>query len=244
MPEQPHGRRRTMRYPFPDGAPGDSPIDQARHWLDKLWHHTAMAAQRLDVLETVHGSTIPAVARHFFRILEDALYLDAVLSVHKLFTPSTAERGIHKFLNHVEQNRADLGRLGSLMTGTLLAALRSQLDAHQKESEKVRNLRGEWLAHHRKDAFDSPQSFQADAYVEFEVLEGMLDTAKAVVRSVYSTLDVDVDFRLPGTEDAARVIDILATRENVRPRWMRDEISAEQAMSELFPNWARLKGPP
>lgn len=234
----------ASRYPFNFEPSGTSEDAKVISYLRELWVHVALANSRLQYFQELNerASTYRSGVwgRTFFLMAEDALYLDAALTIEKLFDPS-GDRSLARYLNRFEQSRKVLVlRFEDLVTPKVIQDQHDQIAHHKNTYDKLRTLRDSWLAHHDKKAFDNPREFSHVNFLPRKELQPLVETANSIVTTHYEARDGGVVYDLPGREDLVRLLELVSQWRETMPKWASGKINSDQAMEELFPNVRRV----
>ncbi len=128
---------------------------QPKQFLSDLQGHLTLARARLNASNFVQRARADDLTAHslgasalFFLLVDQALYLDTVLTVEKLFDASS-NRSISKYLKKCEQDFDSLPiHDQSFLTRAKVKEHLDKIESEVKIYQNVRTFRNKWLAHH------------------------------------------------------------------------------------------------
>ena len=195
----------------------------------RLKLHTMIARARQDE-ETADALDI---GRLFFFMAEEAFYLDAALTVQKLFSPK--EYGsLTKYLNKSLQDREKIRYSDDRINASVLKGHLSMIEGFSDEIGRLDCLRDKWFAHHDRLAFDEPMTFVHKYYVQPDELERMIDAAQGIMRIHYLSFGVDFMPGLSRETDFLAVVDILLRYREAFKLRFNDPKDLEKAVELMF----------
>ena len=188
---------------------------QPETFLDNLQGHLTWARVRLKLHTLIararrdeETSDALEMAHLFFFMAEEAFYLDAALTVQKLFAPD--EYGsLVKFLNKSLQDLRKLPYVGEGLKASDIRGHLATLEEFADQLKRLDHLRDKWFAHHDRIAFDNPASFVHEYYVQPGELEQMIDAAQSVLSRHKLAFGSDFLPGLSGETDFLAVVDLI-----------------------------------
>ncbi len=209
---------------------------QPEEYLRRLQSHLTWARVRLKLHTLIaNARRDPEIdealeaARFFFFMAEEAFYLDAALTVCKLFD-QREEAGLVKFLNKSLQDRKKIDYGGKGLRVPDLQAHLSTMTGFEDELETLKSLRDGWLAHHDRRAFEDPTTFVDEYYVRPDELKNMVDAAQEILVEHYAAFGMDFSPGVPREDDLLSVIDLLMRHRKTCQRRVEDPSDLEGAV--------------
>ena len=214
---------------------------QPKQFLSDLQGHLTLARARLNASNFVQRARADDLTAHslgasavFFLLVDQALYLDTVLTVEKLFDASS-NRSISKYLKKCEQDFDSLPiHDRSFLTRAKVKEHMDKIESEVKIYQNVRTFRDKWLAHHDPEAFDNPSKFVAENFVSYNDLRKLIEIAQEVLLDHFRGYGSSLSPGLSNEDDFLWLLDVLLRYDSVRSRWGTDRISDGEAANEMF----------